>query len=150
MSSLSGISLFCWCFALQKCFKNLRWCEFEEHLSTLLTSYMLFIIFYVSFLLPSSYCTFSVKFQVKFIIIIACFYSMGPITQDLSLWEYDMPLNKVWAHQYAIDELWNSDLWLNKEPPLLYKINRQKSEGQNANWNDNRTQCIWLEDNDIK
>lgn len=61
---------------------------------------------------------------------------MGPFTQDVSLWENDKPLNKVWAHQYAADELWNSDLWLNKNLSVLYKINSgvcESSEGQNAN-----------------
>ncbi len=91
--------------------------------------------FYISpFQMPSSLEGKLVKFTI--IIIIACFYSMGPFTQDMSLWENDKPLNKVWAHQYAADELWNSDLWLNKPPSVLYKINSgvcESSEGQNAN-----------------
>lgn len=37
---------------------------------------------------------------------------MGPFIQNVSLGENDKPLNKVWAHQYAADELWNSDLRL--------------------------------------
>lgn len=49
----------------------------------------------------------------KIIIIIACFYNTAAFTQSLSLRENDKPLNKVWAHQHAADELWNSDLWLN-------------------------------------